>query len=336
MFHEGAGRSLVQERRVGSQVLYDRRLLLGALDPELLRRIGLLEIHDSLPSTNERLLQLSATSAAGSLAVCLAGHQSAGRGRNGKSWHSPAGAGLLLSVSRTAPNPPDGSLALALGVAIAEGLETFVSDRVELKWPNDLVAQDRKLGGILVESSTQGGAETRVVAGLGVNIHVSEEQRELVAGEGGIHPAGLSEFNLRKAPEPNVLAAAMITAIAGVLESHPVDGFGRWTDDWNRRDWLAGKRIEARSGAEDARGHGWGSRFVGRLASQGIRRRAAHPVRGDPLVNAVPSHTLLIDLGNTRIKWAWLSGAERNLKAPALREPATGWPVCRFWTAKKR
>lgn len=224
--------------------------MLGALDPALLRRITLLEIHDSLPSTNQRLLQVPATTNAGSVAVCLAGHQSAGRGRNGKSWYAPAGAGLLLSVSRTSPNAPDGSLALALGVAIAEGLETFVSDRVELKWPNDLVAQDRKLGGILVETATQGGAETRVVAGLGVNIRVSEEQRELVTGEGGMHPAGLSEFNLRKAPEPNDLAAAMINAIAQVLKSHPVDGFGGWMDDWNARDWLAGRRIEARSGAD--------------------------------------------------------------------------------------
>ncbi|MDE0679450.1 MAG: biotin--[acetyl-CoA-carboxylase] ligase [Gammaproteobacteria bacterium] len=236
--------------------------MLGALDPALLRQITLLEIHDSLPSTNGRLLQVPATPTAGSLAVCLAGHQSAGRGRNGKSWHAPDGAGLLLSVSRSAPKAPDGSLALALGVAIAEGLETFVSDTVELKWPNDLVAQDRKLGGILVEASTQGnlggrasrppqgGTESRVVAGLGINIRVSEEQHELVAGEGGMHPAGLSELNQRKAPEPNALAAAMITAIAGVLETHPVDGFNRWKDDWNARDWLAGKRIEARSGAD--------------------------------------------------------------------------------------
>ena len=135
--------------------------------------------------------------------------------------------------------PPDGSLSLALGVAIAEGLETFISDPVKLKWPNDLVAQDRKLGGILVETSTQGRAETRVVAGLGVNIHVSEEQRDRVAAEGGLEPTGLSELDKRKQHDPNVLAAVMITAIAGVLESHPVDGFDRWADGWNGRDWLA-------------------------------------------------------------------------------------------------
>lgn len=197
--------------------------------------------------------------------MCLAGHQSAGRGRNGKSWHSPAGAGLLLSVSGTAPKPPDGSLSLALGVAIAERLESFVSERVELKWPNDLVAQDRKLGGILVESSTQGGAETRVVAGLGVNIQVSEEQRELVAEEGGMDPAGLSELNLRRAPGHNALAAAMITAIAEVLDRHPVDGFARWADGWGRRDWLAGRRIEAVCGADRHAGEAAGVDSAGAL-----------------------------------------------------------------------
>lgn len=197
--------------------------------------------------------------------MCLAGHQSAGRGRNGKNWHSSAGAGLLLSVSGAAPKPPDGSLSLALGVAIAERLESFVSERVELKWPNDLVAQDRKLGGILVETSTQSGAHTRVVAGLGVNIRLSDEQRDLVAGEGGMKPASLSELNQRKALEPNLLAAVMITAIADVLEWHPIDGFARWADGWGRRDWLAGRWIEAVCGADRHAGEAAGVDSAGAL-----------------------------------------------------------------------
>ena len=268
--------------RHNTRVLYHRRALLAALDADLLRRIGLLEIHESLPSTNGRLMQVPATRPEGSLAVCLAGHQSAGRGRNGKNWHSPAGAGLLLSVSRTAPKPPDGSLALALGVAIAQCLEGFVSDRVELKWPNDLVARGCKLGGILVESATQGGAQTRVVAGLGVNIRVSDEQRDRVAGEGGMEPVGLSGLDRSESIEPNVLAAAMIAAIAQVLESHPADGFGRWTDDWNRRDWLAGKRIEARSGADTHVGTAAGVDSSGALLiadSDGERRILSAEIR---------------------------------------------------------
>ena len=251
--------------------------MLEALDPALARRIAVLEIHESLPSTNERLMQAPEALPDGRLAVCLAEHQSAGRGRNGKTWHSPAGGGLLLSVGAAAPKPPDGSLALALGVAIAEALESFVSDRVKLKWPNDLMTQDRKLGGILVETTpgertlggrTLGGrasrpprrrdafvprvlgAETRIVVGLGVNIRVSDEQRDRIASENGLEPVGLSDLNPSQAPERNALAAAMIAAIAGVLNAHPERGFDRWAKAWNQRDWLAGKPIEAKCGAE--------------------------------------------------------------------------------------
>lgn len=243
--------------------------------------------------------------------MCLAGHQSAGRGRGGKKWHSPPGGGLLLSVSRTAPQAPDGSLALALGVAAADALESFVTANVALRWPNDLVAQDRKLGGILVETSTpaftlsttleksasntpqrrdalapenfeQGAPKTRIVAGLGVNIQISGEQRRSVTSEGGMDPIGLSELDPRSASEPNHLAADMITAIAGVLETHPVDGFARWQESWRRRDWLAGRRIEAVSGSERHTGVAGGVDSSGALllkGSDGERRILSAEVR---------------------------------------------------------
>ena len=214
--------------------------------------------------------------------MCLARHQSAGKGRGGKKWHSPAGAGLLLSISRGMPTPPDSSLALALGVAIAEGLEALVSERVELKWSNDLLARGGKLGGILVETATQGAAETRVVAGLGVNIRVTDKQRERVSKEGGMSPAGLSELDQRTTPEPNALAAAMITAIAGVLECHPVDGFARWEEGWRQRDWLAGRRIEALCGSSKYVGEAAGVDSSGALLlrdSNGERRILSAEIR---------------------------------------------------------
>ena len=235
----------------------------------------MLEIHDSLPSTNERVLNLNASDPRDGLAVCLANHQSAGKGRGGKRWHSPPGAGLLLSVGRGFNRPPDSSLALALGVATAEALEEFVSGPVELKWPNDLIARAGKLGGILVESSAQGGTETRVVAGLGVNIRVSDEQRELVSQDGGLAPTGLSELEQRKAPDRNALAAAMIAVIAGVLERHPEEGFARWEDGWRRRDWLAGRNVTALCGNEAHVGEAAGVDASGALllkAPDGERR----------------------------------------------------------------
>jgi len=256
--------------------------LLAAVDPALLRRLACLEVHDSLPSTNERLLGISAPRSDGELAVCLANHQSAGKGRDGKKWHSPPGAGLLLSISRKGAQSPNSSLALALGAQIAETLETFVNARVELKWPNDLLAGGRKLGGILVESASRPGAETLVVAGLGVNIRVANPQRRQVAEEGGMAPAALEEWPAKRPLERHALAAAVIAATAEVLERHPEEGFGPWEQSWRKRDWLSGRSIEARCGNEAYRGEAAGVDSDGALLLEepgGARRILSAEIR---------------------------------------------------------
>ncbi len=227
--------------------------------------MGSLEVHESLASTSKRLLDAPAPPPAGSLAVCLANHQTAGRGRGEKKWRSPPGAGLLLSVSRLALRPPDGSLALALGVAVAEALENFVAVDVDLKWPNDLLAGGRKLGGILVESTVRPRDRTLTVVGLGVNFRVTDRQRRQIAAEGGMAPEGLKGLPARTPLERHRLAAAMIAALAGVLSRHPEEGFGPWEEGWRRRDWLSGRSIEARCGPEAHRGTAGGVDSSGAL-----------------------------------------------------------------------
>ena len=250
------------------------------LEPKLLARIALLELHDSLPSTNHRLLQAPAPDSG--LAVCLADHQTAGKGRDGKKWYAPRGAGLLLSMSRVATQPPDSSLSLALGVAIAEALEGFVTEKVDLKWPNDLIANDGKLGGILVESTSRQGTDTLTVAGLGVNIQVTEEQLEQVAADGGMPPVGLAALPAKVRLERHALAAAVISAMADVLERHAEEGFASWQDAWQRRDWLSGRHIGALCGNETCHGVAVGVDPSGALllkAPGGTRRILSAEIR---------------------------------------------------------
>ena len=250
------------------------------LEPKLLARIALLELHDSLPSTNHRLLQAPAPDSG--LAVCLADHQTAGKGRDGKKWYAPRGAGLLLSMSRVATQPPDSSLSLALGVAIAEALEGFVTEKVDLKWPNDLIANDGKLGGILVESTSRQGTDTLTVAGLGVNIQVTEEQLEQVAADGGMPPVGLAALPAKVRLERHALAAAVISAMADVLERHAEEGFASWQDAWQRRDWLSGRHIGALCGNEACHGVAVGVDPSGALllkAPGGTRRILSAEIR---------------------------------------------------------
>ncbi len=183
---------------------------------------------------------------------------------------------MLLSVSRSAGHPPDSSLALALGVATARALEAFVAVDVRLKWPNDLIADDGKLGGILVESASQAGGGALVVAGLGVNLRVSDEQRRKMAEEGGMAPAALEDCPAGRPLERHRLAAAMMAAFAEVLETHPDEGFKHWEPEWRRRDWLQGRSIKALCGNQSHRGEAAGVDSSGALLLKepgGERRR---------------------------------------------------------------
>jgi BirA family transcriptional regulator, biotin operon repressor / biotin---[acetyl-CoA-carboxylase] ligase len=113
-------------------------------------------------------------------AVIVADAQTAGRGRSGHRWFSPAGTGLYVSVvlapSRARRDPRRATLLLtiAAGVAIVEGVETATGLRADLKWPNDVYAGSRKLAGILAESNGE-----LVIAGYGVNVAVDAYPREL-------------------------------------------------------------------------------------------------------------------------------------------------------------
>ncbi|HEY8536916.1 MAG TPA: biotin--[acetyl-CoA-carboxylase] ligase [Vicinamibacterales bacterium] len=130
-------------------------------------------------STNDLAMRLGDVGY-GDGTIVLAGQQTAGRGRSGHSWYSPAGAGLYLSVlldaTRTGGDWPR-LLTLTAGVAVAEALHAASGLPVQIKWPNDLVVAPsgivrgaRKLAGILAEGRTDGSRLDRLVLGVGINV----------------------------------------------------------------------------------------------------------------------------------------------------------------------
>ena len=122
-------------------------------------------------STNSDLLRLAAEGAS-EWTVLVAGHQQAGRGRLGRSWVSVPGQSLLASVLLRPRVEAEGAplLTLAAGLAMAEACREECGVPVRCKWPNDLMAGGRKLGGILAEAVFQGGRLAHVVVGAGVNL----------------------------------------------------------------------------------------------------------------------------------------------------------------------
>ena len=130
---------------------------------------------DETTSTNDVAAHLAERGAPEGTVVA-AESQTAGRGRMGRAWCSPPGAGLYVSVvlrpagGMSSHRNPASLLTLASGVAIVEGVRTVTGLPAEIKWPNDVVIGKRKLAGILAESTAQGGVVHHVVLGFGVNL----------------------------------------------------------------------------------------------------------------------------------------------------------------------
>jgi len=138
--------------------------------------------HDVTDSTNERAFAALADGSARHGDVHLASAQTAGRGRLGRTWHSPQGEGLYLSTILTpAPTPPAPALTIAAGLAVLDAVRALGLAYAKLKWPNDVMAGEAKLAGILVETRSRGDQPPSFVIGVGLNVAQREFPEELLA-----------------------------------------------------------------------------------------------------------------------------------------------------------
>lgn len=133
-------------------------------------RLPLLQIHSAVDSTNDLALALACDGAPHG-ATIMAESQLRGRGRRGRDWFAPPGSSLLLSMVLRPPAPgTERLLPLRLGLAAARAIERDVTLRIGVKWPNDLVVDRLKVGGILCEAGSEPGRPIFVVAGIGLNV----------------------------------------------------------------------------------------------------------------------------------------------------------------------
>lgn len=213
-----------------------------------------LTVVDVTGSTNDDLLEagkLGAPHGAGLAARA----QTAGRGRRGHTWDSTAGNLLLSIVVRPNVNPAKYSgLAAVCGLAVLETLEKQgLATEIGLKWPNDLVARGRKLGGILVEAARDNEGKPFAVCGIGVNVNYTPQE----VPDGGLAAIGLSDLN-ESVPSVDTLLDEVYSAV--------IDSVDAWAEQLNaladnagpltpvreeyiaRLNWI-GERVIARSPA---------------------------------------------------------------------------------------
>jgi BirA family biotin operon repressor/biotin-[acetyl-CoA-carboxylase] ligase len=190
-------------------------------------------------STNSVLLEEKLS---GGPVLLVADEQTAGRGRRGQRWHSMPGAGLTFSLAVALRRPARelAALSLVAGVAVARALRALGVRQAALKWPNDLVVEGAKLGGILVETRANGGGTTRAVIGVGINLRGAAELGTRLRRR----IAALEQFIAVPAKERILEATAR--ELLHSLAAFEAQGLEAVRGEWESFDAHAGQRLRVR------------------------------------------------------------------------------------------
>lgn len=218
--------------------LLEESQVFSLLTPACREILHTFTVLDKVDSTNAWLMSRSNDFPA----VCLAEWQTSGRGRRGRIWISPFAANLYLSLGWQFDDVPPGFTALGMVAAIAaiRALRTLNISGVAIKWPNDLLVADRKLGGILVEIQGEPPGRVRAVVGIGINVRMPE----MAAARIDQPWTDLATSSAGALPKRNQLAAALIEELIKALKIFAVQGFGVFAEDWRALDLVAGRPVD--------------------------------------------------------------------------------------------
>ena len=227
-------------RLAGSLELLDEVLIRSELKADVLEYVGAFYIHDQIGSTNDFLAKLLAGSEAKG-AICLAESQTAGRGRRGRSWISPFGKNIYLSLAWRYPGSPAtiSGLSLAVGVALVRALSNLGVSDLGLKWPNDLLWHGNKLGGILVELTGDAHGPCSVVVGLGLNYAMRPDEGAAIEQAW----VDLNTITNRSPPARNRLVASLINEILPVVAGFDRSGLMPFLNEWRSLDCMRGQAV---------------------------------------------------------------------------------------------
>jgi BirA family biotin operon repressor/biotin-[acetyl-CoA-carboxylase] ligase len=231
--------------------LLDKNKLQHALKNTDIQNISIFE---SIPSTQTYLSQQPATF---SFDICLAETQTQGRGRLNRSWNSPFGKNIYMSISRLLKK--DLSQLSGLTLVVALSLAKAIDHRcqfpkpIAIKWPNDLLYDGMKLSGILVEIFAEANGFSRIIIGIGVNVNLKNSKQITINAPW----TSLSEIG-GQYYERNALISTIINELTRTIATFETNGFAPFVSEWRKRDYLYGQPINATTHSQTISGKGVG------------------------------------------------------------------------------
>lgn len=224
-------------------------------------KLAKLELLHSLPSTNDYLkekLTLAQTAY-----ICLAEQQSAGKGRMGRTWISPFGVNIYLSCLWQFQQDLStlAGLSLVIGLAVVKTLSTCgFNDDFKLKWPNDILWQNKKLAGILIEISAETYGCARTIMGIGLNVNMlSDNQQEIT------QPWTSISAITGNMQDRNKIAGLLINQLLQHISIFERQGLAAFLPQWHGYDALLGKEISLQHGNDIISGVANGVNEYGQL-----------------------------------------------------------------------
>ncbi len=226
----------------------DEQTILNQMDDSTKSTIEL-ELHQQLDSTNAYLMQQPVSK---KTRICLAESQTDGRGRYGKNWYSPAKTNIYLSISHCMKKPISelSGLSLVIGLSLARTLQSCCHDNIAVKWPNDLMVDNRKLSGILIELKKHSNGLCQVIIGIGINVSMSKTAVNTISQPwtslSQCHPIGpLSR---------NIIVADLLIEVINNLTLFENSGFKQFSQQWNNLDIWYKKEVELTMGKDKVTG----------------------------------------------------------------------------------
>lgn len=197
--------------------------------------------YEEIGSTNDEAFRLGLAGAPEGTAL-IANSQSAGKGRMQRVWHSPAGSNIYTSIILRPKITPARApqISILAGVAVAEVLESYCPDRIELKWPNDILIDGKKVCGILCQIQTNASEVDFIVLGMGINVNISYVQfpKEIcnLATSLGIETGG--EISRQE------LIISLYENLAKWYKQLLQDGFGLIKEKWLSMSPMIGQTVQ--------------------------------------------------------------------------------------------
>jgi BirA family biotin operon repressor/biotin-[acetyl-CoA-carboxylase] ligase len=207
--------------------LLNKDTILSTIDDNNRSLVSHFELLQSVNSTNEHVSGLEISP--GKAAICITESQVSGRGRRGRTWHSSPYRNLLFSISWCFEAWPDAitGLSLAAGIEIVSKLRAIGVSDLMLKWPNDIVSAQGKIGGILIDVRGEANASCRIDIGLGLNIVMAAKDAKNIDQEwSDLESLGYKDIDRNK------LAATCINAWIELCKNYAETGFAAYKDLW--------------------------------------------------------------------------------------------------------